>query len=744
MSSPRTLFVRVIPLAPVPSVLDYTLSEEQAKRALPGTMVEIPLREKIVEGYVLEIQEHSPVLRTKPIIRELPERPPLPRELLRLIVWISEYYCAPLFAALRVALPSVMRQEKPQKTQWCIERRQTLEALRIFCAQQRTKKPAQALIVDWVLNHPTPILLSELLQKTGASKGALEALIQEGIVNKVPLHQPGISLENAEYLLNDKKPLNDAQQSALEKIHTSLLQGTFQTHLVHGVTGSGKTEVYLQAIDLAMQMGKTALVLVPEIALTAQTIHRFKSRFRERIAVLHHRLSDRTRREEWKAIQCGQARIVIGARSAVFSPLMNLGLIIVDEEHENSYKHTHSSPCYHARDVAVMRGKLSESTVILGSATPSVESYFHARRGKYQMSALPTRAAGAALPKVSIVDMQAEYEKQRGYTLFSSLLLEGIARRLHEGEQILLFLNRRGYHTALFCSHCHSALKCHQCELPMTFHRGDNALVCHLCNHRISPPPQCCPSCAQRDSLKFKGVGTEQVERTLHALFEGIRTVRMDADTTKQHGSHARLFREFMTGKGDVLIGTQMIAKGLDFPRVTLVGILNGEMGLQIPDFRASESLFQMLTQVAGRSGRGTTPGEVVIQSSIPLHPVIQQAAAHDHVQFYENELRTRELFLLPPFAQFVKFQFHGTQESTVKECAWRVREQLLSHFSKQFVLLPVIPAGHPKVKNDYFYHFLLRTPRLGHFHRFLAQTPLKLLKGVKMLVDVNPISTFF
>ena len=398
-----------------------------------------------------------------------------------------------------------------------------------------------------------------------------------------------------------------------------------------------------------------AIMLVPEISLTTQTIERFRSRFQKKIAVLHHRLSPGERFDQWHSIRKGESSIVIGARSAIFSPIQNLGLIIIDEEHEQTYKQTDTSPCYNARDVAVMRGKLCNIPVVLGSATPSIESFFNTQQKKYVLSKLTDRIE-KCLPTVTIIDMKKELEK--GHTIFSDLLLSEIKNRHKKGEQSILFLNRRGYNTSLLCKKCGNVISCPNCDISLSYHKSINTLSCHLCNHSL-PPPNHCPSC-HSETIKYTGIGTEQVENTLHAIMPEIRTIRMDGDTTKHKGSHDRLFRHFRTGKADVLIGTQMISKGLHFPAVTLVGILNSDASLNLPDFRASEQTFQIITQVSGRSGRGPLPGNVIIQSFMTDNHTIQTSAKQDFELFYNTEIQSRQFFQYPPYVRMVKITFTG------------------------------------------------------------------------------------
>ncbi len=725
--------------------LDYGISESQLPFVQPGTRVEVPLRGQLRLGYVLNIKNSSPYSSVQPIHRLCSETPLIPPDLFQLALWVSEYYCAPLRDIFRILLPPGVRKGMNPKEQLFVMRGKSREELRKKCAEWQNKKPAQVAILEAMLPVKKGLLLSHLLEQTKGARRTVDTLVKQGllVVDSVRLDRSPFVHE--EYFPTKPKPLNEEQAEALKKIEASLTKDLFETHLLYGVTGSGKTEVYLQAIDLALKAGKGILMLVPEISLTTQTIERFRSRFKEKIALLHHRLSQGERNDEWHKIHNGNARIVIGARSAIFSPIVNLGLIIIDEEHEQSYKQQEQSPCYQARDVAVMRGKLTQSVVILGSATPSFESYYNAQRGKYTLSLLHKRATIASLPCMTLVDMRKEFDKAKGWTQFSDSLLNAIEKRYRQGEQTILFLNRRGYHTILLCQACRQSVKCPRCDVSMTFHLGDNCLSCHLCHHRFQPPPAVCPRCRSQKTLKFRGVGTEQVERALHAIFPSIRTLRMDADTTRHKGSHQKLLREFGTGKADVLIGTQMIAKGLHFPEVTLVGILNGDAPLHFPDFRASETTFQLVTQVAGRAGRGVRPGEVIIQTALPEHPTMQYATRQDYMGFYQEEMAVRELFRYPPFTQMTKFLFSGKNGKQTKDAAEDFQQALIQELSSQFEFQPVIPCGHAKIKDLYRYQFLIRGPTMLNLHEALKKIEEKrrLPRQVKLFVDVNPSSTF-
>lgn len=730
----------------VDKTLDYGITSAQQSTLFPGSRVEVPVRGHLRPGYVVAIKNQPDFTPVKPIAKILSDSPLITEELFRLALWMAKYYCCPLRQVFKMILPSSVRRVMQPKQQLFVMRNKTKEELRTLVEELRNKHSAQASVIDIMLQVKKGILLSELLEKSGGSRSPVDTLAAKGYLTVDIVRIDRSPLSNEEYFQTKPKPLNPDQAAALNKINTSLTEGRYETHLLYGVTGSGKTEVYIQAIDHALKLGKGAIMLVPEISLTAQTIQRFRSRFEEKIAILHYRLSEGERNDEWHKIRQGDAKIVIGARSAIFSPVKDLGLIIVDEEHEQSYKQQDDSPSYQARDVAVMRSKLSNSTVILGSATPSLESYYNAQKGKYTLSVLTQRADVALLPSVTIIDMKKEFEKAKGFTHFSDALLTGIQKRQERGEQTILFLNRRGYHTTLLCQSCGKTVQCAHCDVALTFHLGDNCLACHLCGYKLTPPPSACPHCRGSNPLKFKGAGTEQIEKALHAVLPGIKTIRVDGDTTRHKGSHQKLLRDFGTGKADVMIGTQMIAKGLHFPEVTLVGVLNSDSSLNIPDFRASETVFQLITQVSGRAGRGVVKGEVIIQTAVPENTTIQLAAQQDYPKFYEEEIAIRQLFNYPPFSQIAKITFSGKDAKATEKAAQRLREQLIARMPSEFELHPVVPCGYAKIKDNYRFQFLVKGPNLYPFNAALLciqqETPLP--KTIKLFIDINPSSTYF
>jgi len=738
-------YASVILEVSVDKTLDYGIPDDLLPQIKRGLKVNVPLRGCLRPGYIYEINDKCSFSKVHPIASIASTQELINEEIFELATWMAKYYCAPLNKVLKTILPSSVRKDGKHKQQLYVMRKKTREELAQYCIDIRNKHSSRAAVLDVMLKVNKVIHLSELLEATGGSRSPVTTLAKEGFLEVDIVRIDRSPLVNEEYFKTKPKKLNPDQALALEKINGSLDEARFETHLLFGVTGSGKTEVYLQAIDKAMEMGKSTIMLVPEISLTPQTVERFRSRFEGSIAILHHRLSHGERFDEWHKIREGRAKIVIGARSAIFCPIPDLGLIIVDEEHESSYKQGEEAPCYHARDIAVMRGNKLNATVILGSATPSMESYQNALDGKYTLSKLALRANSAFIPTVKIIDMKHEYEKSKGYTNFSDALLTGIKKRIGAGEQSILFLNRRGYHSVFLCKSCGESVRCQHCDVSLTYHKGASTLSCHLCGYCIRPP-SACPKCKSSETMQFKGVGTEQIEKSLYAVFPDIRIIRIDADTTKHKGSHQRLLRDFGTGKADVLIGTQMIAKGLHFPQVTLVGVLNSDAALNIPDFRSSETVFQLITQVAGRSGRGSIPGEVIIQTRMPDNSTIQLASKQGYESFFEEEIATRHFFGYPPFSQFVKISFSGTDQKRTHMHACHWREALVTMLSKDYEVHPVTVSGYSRVKDRYRYHLLVKGPAIYPVNSAIKKIELK-LKGsstIKTLIDINPSSTYF
>ncbi len=533
--------------------------------------------------------------------------------------------------------------------------------------------------------------------------------------------------------------LTDEQKEALRTIGASLDKNEFEVFLLHGITSSGKTEVYLQAIDWTLKKSKSAIVLVPEISLTPQTIERFVARFGDRVAVIHSALTGSRRFAEWKKIKDGSASIVVGARSAIFSPVKNLGLIIVDEEHETSYKQD-DVPRYHARDVACARAKFNSCPLVLGSATPSLETYYNAKRGVYKLLELTRRIDEVPLPKVKIVDMRMELATRKKIAIFSRVLLDAIDKTLKAGSQAMIFLNRRGFSTFINCKRCGLVVKCKRCDAVMVYHFDEQRLICHYCNDR-QPPPEICPKC-KSSYMRYFGLGTEKVESEISRIFPGANIARMDSDTTEKRGSHESILGAFKSGGIDMLIGTQMIAKGLDFPAVTLVGVVSADVSLNVPDFRAGERTFNLLTQVAGRAGRGRELGEVIVQTYAPSHYAILAASKHDYDKFYEEEIKARRELQFPPFVNLVKLTVRARNEER-SEAAARDLAQEIKKNAQSIKLAGPAQAPISRMRGYYRWNILLK----GRDRKELCDILRKALSafrkpsGVLIAVDVDPIS---
>lgn len=536
--------------------------------------------------------------------------------------------------------------------------------------------------------------------------------------------------------------LNDEQELAVNTILNSVNSEQSQTYLLEGITGSGKTEVYLQVIAEVLQQGKTAIMLVPEISLTPQMVQRFKSRFGEQVAVMHSGLSQGEKYDEWRKIERGEAQVVVGARSAIFAPIEKIGVIIVDEEHEASYKQE-ETPRYHARDLAIWRSEYHHCPVVLGSATPSLESRARAQKKVYQQLLLTKRAnQTASLPTIDIVDMREEAQNKNNSS-FSLALQEKLRDRLAKNEQSVLLLNRRGYSSFIMCRDCGYVLPCPNCDISLTLHMDTKTMKCHYCGHEERIPYKC-PNCGQ-DKIRYYGTGTQKVEEELQALLPESRILRMDVDTTRRKGAHERILTTFGNGEADILLGTQMIAKGLDFPNVTLVGVLNADTALNLPDFRSSERTFQLLTQVSGRAGRAEKPGEVIIQSFNPEHYAIQLAKAQDYEDFYTKEMYIRHRGDYPPFYFTVQITASHPEENQAAKQMFQIATKLRQGLSDQAILLGPTPNAIMRVNNRYFYQVIVKyknEPQLQPLLKdILTETQKATARGLKLSIDAEPMN---
>jgi primosomal protein N' (replication factor Y) len=709
-----------------------------------GSRVRVPFRDKSALATVVAITERSEAKGIRPIEAVVGEAPILSEPLLELGRWISAYYCCPIETVMRSLLPQVIRRaEIGWKKQLFVQSGRKIYNEELD--KLRRRAPRQAELLEAILRLEAPARASQLLRQTSLDNQTLRALEKRGLVE---LHEEAVARDphaDEQFIATSNLTLNQEQTHALKEI-TQALDSPEKSRpmLLHGVTGSGKTEVYLQAIRAVLDREGTAIVLVPEISLTPQTVERFKSRFadmQDAVAVLHSHLSEGERHDEWHKIHSGRARIVIGARSAIFAPLKNLGLIVVDEEHETTYKQE-EAPRYHARDVAIVRAKIEKCVAVLGSATPSLESYHNAATGKYRLVTLTQRIDEKQMPLMRIVDLRQERRKEKAATILSEKLRAAIADRMEKREQTILFLNRRGFSTSLLCSNCGEVRNCPNCSVALTFHRYPaiaGRLSCHLCGHTAAVPKKC-PACG-KDALIYAGFGTERVEATVSQIFPKAVVRRMDADSMTRKEAYRETLRNFRTGKIDILVGTQMIAKGLHFPNVTLVGIINADLALHLPDFRAGERTFQLLTQVAGRAGRGETPGEVFVQTYTPFSPSIQFARHHDFAGYFQQELEFRERCDFPPFKHAILITVRSAHEGRAKLSAETLQRRLKEALPEEFILGDATPAPLEKLQGQFRFHLLIRGEAIMRLSRLVRETVDKLPfpEDVTVTVDVDP-----
>ena len=729
--------------------LDYAIPADLEARVQPGTRVYVPLQNRREPAIVIAVSEFIPgnfKFKLKPIAQVIGRHASFTPPLLNLARWVADYYLCSEQQVLRSMLPGVVRN-KPESF---IKDSQLTVGAPISPSdleKLRTKAPMQARVIDLLEARGGVATLSELRKEHPHASRFLGPLIAKKHITRAEVAVPRDPHSREEYLPTTPLSLTAEQTTCLEQVIKAIEAPLEAKPIVlHGVTGSGKTEVFLQAIDHILNKGQTALVLVPEISLTPQTIERFKARFsakKDRIAVLHSHLSDGERHDEWFKIHERLADIVIGARSAIFAPLENLGIIIVDEEHEPSYKQD-ETPRYHARDLAVVRAKFEGCAVMLASATPSLESFANVQSGKYQLLQMTRRTDGKSMPLIRIVDMRLQRKKggdSPDTRILSEQLRSAVIARLEKNEQVILFLNRRGFNTTLSCQQCGHVVRCQDCEVAMTLHKSDDRLVCHICGARRVVPRKC-PECKD-PGIAFAGYGTERVESVLRLAFPTARIARVDTDSMQRKNQLRDTLRDFRAQKLDLLIGTQMIAKGLDFPNVTLVGVLNADLALNIPDFRAAERTFQLLTQVAGRAGRGEVTGEVFVQTFSPHTPAIQFARHADFDGYADQELEQRKAFSYPPYSHVVLIMCRSKQANLAEFALQTLTTRLQAGLPKEVIAGEPAPASLSKAHGQYRYHLLMRTAAIRPLIRHLRQV----LKGfsippeVIITCDVDPMS---
>ncbi|WP_395751599.1 primosomal protein N' [Prosthecobacter sp.] len=729
--------------------LDYAIPEGLEHSVVVGSRVMVPLQNRRMNAVVLALLDESPHRgRLKEVATVVAKRPMFTPALLRLARWIAEYYLVSVHTVLRTMLPQAVR-DKPGSFVMDSHLKQLREPPPDEYEKLRHKAPMQARILDILRSCKGEATLSQIRKDVPRAASIIPSLLKAGWISRSEVRVERDPFHDEAFLPSQALQLTEEQQVAFNRV-SAALDSTEQPRplLLHGITGSGKTEVYLQAIAKVLERGKTALVLVPEIALTPQTIERFKARFSdrsERIAVLHSHLSDGERHDEWFKIHEDRADIVIGARSAIFAPLERLGIIIVDEEHEPSFKQD-ETPRYHARDVAVVRGGIEKCVVLLGSATPSLESFENAASGKYELLKMLQRTDGRTLPLIRIVDMRMERRKGTGTTvanagILSEKLRAAITSRLEKKEQTILFLNRRGFNTSLTCMACGETIQCQDCSIPMTLHKHENRLVCHVCGSRRLPPSKC-PFCHE-PGMKFAGYGTERVEVVVREVFPQARIARVDTDTIQRKNQLRDLLRDFRAQKLDLLIGTQMIAKGLDFPNVTLVGVLNADLALNLPDFRAAERTLQLLVQVAGRAGRGEVKGEVVVQTYAPHSPAVQFSRHNDFEGFAQQELEQRRAFHYPPYTHVVILASRGKHQAMAEFALQTLHRRLLEGLGEDVLMGEPAPCAMAKAHGQFRFQLLLRTAKIRPLCRHIQQVmqATSLPDDVIVTWDVDPVS---
>jgi primosomal protein N' (replication factor Y) len=765
----------------------------------------VPFGPRKLTGVVLACHNEAPQGPLKEVLRLVDPEPVIREDMLALGRWISGYYCAPLGEVLRSMLPlasevrsgkvysltdagrdaaaQLLLQDDPQdpvmqvlralehrglsapylkkkfpdaeKAIRALEKkgfiaaeatqdtrdplRAASENLRIHLkdAQPTGKLPkAERELIAFLALHPGTHNLAEVEKLVKNASAAARALARKGFVEAVR-EETHISA------IPSKGPhkLNDGQQAAYDAIRQAIAAREFQPILLHGVTGSGKTEVYLNAIDAALACGRSALLLVPEIALTPQMAGQFFGRWGSRVAILHSAFSDAERTEQWRKIRSGGAAVVVGTRSGIFAPVQDLGLIVVDEEHDQSYKQE-EIPRYNGRDVAIVRAQAAGACIVLGSATPSLESRYNAEKGKYLLLELKERIEARPMPRVDLIDMRQEFLETRKQNTFSRSLIEQLTLKLEAGEQTIVLLNRRGFSTFVACRSCGERVQCQNCALTLTYHRRDRRLLCHYCNY-AEKVPSVCPKC-QSEHIYFLGIGSEKVEEELHRDFPAARIARLDRDTVTGKQGFETILQNFREGNYDILVGTQMIAKGHDIPNVTLVGVVSADIGLGMPDFRAAERTFQLLTQVAGRAGRGALPGTVLVQTINPEHYAVRLAAAQDYQAFYEKELQFRKFMHYPPFSAMANLIVrHETQED-----ALRMSAELERHMGtgrEQMRIMGPAEAPVPKLKSEYRYQFLVKSASRKLLNELLKSAQAFARKekwnSTALVIDVDPLT---
>ena len=738
---------------PLTTVFSYKIPERLVPFIQKGMRVLVPFGPRRITGYVVETTnevDSEYENKLKEIINILDKVPVISLRLMDLTRWIADYYLAPWGEVIKAALPKSMERLKPKYEKH-------LSLIKNFTEndikEKFSRSHKQQQVIRILLTGETSY--KELGREIKSLSSVVNTLHKSGIIRIIRKEVGRNPLSNVEEEKSQKIPktLNTEQFKTFKEISAGINEQKHKVYLLHGITGSGKTEIYMQNISETLSQGKEVIYLVPEIAITPQLIQRLKSRFRDKVALLHSTLSDGERYDEWRRIRAGKAKVAVGPRSAIFAPFANLGMIVVDEEHEYSYKQD-ESPCYHARDVAIKLGEISEAIVILGSATPSLESYNQAKKGKYVYLTLPNRVGNQRLPEIDIVDMRVKNTDIPKRTVISGILREEIENRLVKNEQVFLFLNRRGTASFLQCRECGYTFYCQNCSVSLTFHFAEKLNRCHYCDYHVKVP-NTCPEC-KGIKINFSGIGTQKIEEDCYRLFPNARVLRMDKDSTRTKHAYHNIFKKIEKREVDILIGTQMIAKGHDFPFVTLVGVVAADLSLNIPDFRSGERTFQLITQVAGRSGRGNLLGKAVVQTYNPNNDIIKHSKNYDYENFAAREIDWRERLGYPPCTKMVGIKLESVNEEAVKEIAVQFGKSLKKTIAKQSKgksKYPAVDFLGPaksllyKIKNVYRWQIILKGPVSEPLKEIVQEMKTEftgsLLKKAKVKVkyDIDPIN---
>ncbi|MFH1301429.1 MAG: primosomal protein N' [Planctomycetota bacterium] len=736
---------------PLDRVFHYLVPESQRPLLRAGHRVQVPFGRgnQLITGYCVGVgpaDKNQPSIRLKTVEAILDSRPLFDAKMLKLTRWIAERYLCSWGQVLECVVPAGVKNQAGTRLVTIFELTPSEFSAANESSNLIEKLPAKQRAVYDVLKSATkPLTQEELMQAADCGSGPIQSLKKKALIQsqqkRVQYFENQDDVTHAHIKKEDDLQLNPDQSQALGRILAAIRGQQGETFLLHGVTGSGKTEVYIQAIREVVSYGQQAIVLVPEISLTPQAIQRFRSRF-DSVAVLHSHLSDSDRHYHWQNIAAGKVQVIVGARSAVFAPAPHLGLIIIDEEHETSFKQE-TAPRYHAREVARKRSELESVPLILGSATPTLNSWLRVIEKKDTLISMPKRVNDLPMPNVNIIDVRNDVQIRRNESI-GRVLNTGMQHALEAGGQVILFLNLRGYSPALWCKGCGNSVKCPHCEVSLTWHRDKNLAVCHSCDFSSKPPTQC-PGCGA-PGLRFVGAGTQRLEEEVKAKFPDYSCKRMDSDTMRGVGSHARVLNAFAAGEVDILLGTQMIAKGLDFPNVTLVGVIDADTMLHQPDLFASERTFQLIAQVAGRTGRGMQGGRVFVQTSSPAEPAILKAAEHDFLGFARLELGHRKEMQAPPYAHFARVILRGPQEEHVQEFARQLSKMLLDAAAEKNLEIHILgPAPAPiiRLKKYFRYHFQLAAVNVDQilqlWHEIADKLPHE--KGIEYIIDVDPVN---